>query len=332
MISCNTHKFQTNQVRDPSDLDNLDNLDGSVYRWNPVSSTSETTTETSRGVEIIKNLVEQAKTTEDVPTGAIQSLTTSKNKEAGRGFAIFTTAQTSTKEIKSNVPYNIRSDSNIKVNDEYSVVERTTKIAPTTEKTNTHIPTDPTTPSQTRSTRITSTTTTAATITVSTTSNPTISSNSFRRSTTTNHPLTSTNPSTPFQDQSTLQRNLLLLQELLGLTEDGARGLNQGNSLRPSTVLMRRPTTASPASTTTVPTTTSTSTSTTTTTPKPSTTSTMRTSTSTLETPAVRQPSVQFNSIDDILNSLQTTRPTTVRPRTTKQPEVDDLTFINRLV
>lgn len=281
--------------------------------------------------------MEQAKTTEDVPTGAIQSLTTSRNKEAGRGFAIFTTAQTatSTKEINTNVPYNIKSNSNIRANDENVVVERTTTISPSvpsTEKTNIHIPPTDTTPSQTRSTRKTTTTTStiAATTTVTTTTpNPTKSPNSFRRSTTTNHPITSTNPSTPFQDQSTLQRNLLLLQELLGLTEDGARGLNQGNSLRASTVLMRRPTTVSPTSTT-VTTTTSTST-TTTTTPKPTTTSTMRTTTTTFEIPTERQ-SVKFNSIDDILNSLQTAKPTTQRPRTTTPPEVDDLTFINRLV
>lgn len=275
--------------------------------------------------------MEQAKTTENVPTGAIQSLTTSKNKEAGRGFVV-ATAQTSiaTERKKSNVPYNIKNNSNIVTNDENVVVEefttkiipRVTLVHPTTEKTNTYIAPIDTTPSRTITTRKTTISTSATTIatTISTTPTPTKTANSIRRGTTTNRPIASTNLSTPSQDQSTLQRNLLLLQELLGLTENGARGLNQVNPIKPTTVSMRRFTTASTSTTSTS--TSTTTTSTTTTTPKPSTTSTV--------SPTVR--AVQFNSIDDILNSLQTSKPTTQRPRTTTSAEVDDLTFINRLV
>lgn len=358
--------MQTNQVRDPNDIDSLENLDGSIYRWKPVS---QTTTETSRGVEIIKNLVEQAKTTENVPSGAIQSLTTSKNKEVGRGFAVFSTAQTSTstEEQKPNVPYNIKSNSNFQTDaeNEKTVVVKdvttnitpiVTLVYPSTEQTNTYIapilPID-TTPSQTitttskpsttsatpststipittSTTSTTSSTTTVSTTTISTTTsstttpNPTTKFVNLRRGTTTNHPMAATILSTQSQDQSTLQRNLLLLQELLGLTENGARNLNQANPLKPTTVSMRRSTSTTSTTTTTKAPTSST---TTTTTPKPTTTTPEPITTST-----TIRPAIQFNSIDDILNSLQTSRPTTQRPRTTTSAEVDDLTFINRLV
>lgn len=338
--------MQTNQVRDPNDIDSLDNLDGSIYRWKPVS---QTTTETSRGVEIIKNLVEQAKTTENVPSGAIQSLTTSKNKEVGRGFAVFSTAQTSTstEEQKPNVPYNIKSNSNVRTDTETEntvvVKDVTTNITPivtlvypSTEQTNTYIAPIDTTSSQTIITTSKPSTTSTIRITTSTTistttPNPTtkfVNSSNIRRGTTTNRPMAATILSTQSQDQSTLQRNLLLLQELLGLTENGARNLNQANPLKPTTVSMRRSTSTTSTTTTEAPTSSTTTPKPSTTTPKPTTTTPEPIITST----TIRPSAIQFNSIDDILNSLQTSRPTTQRPRTTTAAEVDDLTFINRLV